>query len=86
MERIVSVAAKELGTRGITVNAVAPGPVDTEPLRAALPAEALDGTAAFTPLGRLGAPTDIASVVSFLAGPDGAWISGQSIGANGGLA
>ncbi len=77
--------ATKLGARGITVNAVAPGWTTTDanaPVR-----EDLDMVArieADTALGRFGEPGDIASVVSFLAGPDGGWVTGQYIEASGG--
>ena len=85
VEAMTHVLAKELGPRRITVNVVAPGPVAT--------ALFLDGKsdallAAITkniPLGRLGEPEDVARVVSFLAGPDGSWVSGQVLRANGGM-
>ncbi|GAA3339224.1 SDR family oxidoreductase [Amorphoplanes nipponensis] len=86
VEQFVAVAARELGARGITVNAVSPGATDTELLRSTNSAEALARMPELTPLGRLGRPEDIADVVAFLAGPDGRWITGQNIHAGGGLA
>lgn len=85
LEQFTQVTARELGQRGITVNTVSPGAVDTDLLRATNPPEALDQTAALTALGRLGRPQDVAAVVAFLAGPDGAWITGENIRATGGL-
>ncbi|MFF2327436.1 MULTISPECIES: SDR family oxidoreductase [unclassified Streptomyces] len=84
-EQLVLAAAKELGPRGITVNSVLPGATRTDALEAGATAEALAATRAQTPLGRLGEPTDIAAIVAFLASEDGAWITGQSIRAGGGL-
>ncbi|GAA5042760.1 3-oxoacyl-[acyl-carrier protein] reductase [Thermocatellispora tengchongensis] len=84
VEQVGAVAAKELGGRGITVNTVAPGAVDTDALRAVNTPEQVAQCVAFTALGRLGEPADIAAVVSFLAGPDGRWITGQTIRATGG--
>jgi len=78
------VLSKELGARGITVNAVAPGPIATELLKNSRP-EILDHVIKQTPLGRLGTPEDVASVVSFLAGPDGGWVDGQTLRVNGGV-
>ena len=75
--------AHALGSRGITVNAVAPGPTDTDMLAPEARA-GLDGLIRATPLGRLGQPADMAGVVSFLAGPDSGWITGQTIHADGG--
>jgi 3-oxoacyl-[acyl-carrier protein] reductase len=85
LEQFTKVAAREFGRRGITVNAVSPGATDTDLLRAANPAAALEQEAAITALGRLGTPADIADVVAFLAGPDARWITGQNIQATGGL-
>ncbi|MFC4463090.1 SDR family oxidoreductase [Streptomyces xiangluensis] len=85
LEQFTQVAARELGTRGITVNTVSPGATETDLLRATNPPEALEQTAAFTALQRLGRPEDIAAVVAFLAGPDSGWVTGQNIRATGGL-
>ena len=85
LEQITAVAARELGPRGITVHTVSPGATDTDLLRAENPPEALERSAAMTALGRLGRPEDIAAVVAFLAGPDGAWLTGQNLRATGGL-
>jgi 3-oxoacyl-[acyl-carrier protein] reductase len=86
VDAITRSLAIELGPRGIRVNAVAPGATDTEMLRAALPPGGEDTLAKRTLLAnRLGKPEEIAAVVSFLAGPDGAWITGQVINASGGL-
>jgi 3-oxoacyl-[acyl-carrier protein] reductase len=84
VEQFTIVAARELGIRHITVNAVSPGPVDTAMLRASQPPQALDLAAAATPLRRLGQPADVADVIAFLAGPDGRWINGQVLRATGG--
>ena len=84
VEAMTHVLAKELGSRQITVNAVAPGPVGTEMLLASRPEEVIRRLANDIPLGRLGEPEDIANVVSFLAGPDSGWVNGQIIKANGG--
>ncbi|RVC68749.1 SDR family oxidoreductase, partial [Mesorhizobium sp. M2A.F.Ca.ET.046.02.1.1] len=79
-----SVLAKELAGRNISVNAVAPGAVDTQLLRQH-GEEALRGIPEQTPLGRLGLPEDIASVIALLCSQDGAWIDAQTVFANGGL-
>jgi 3-oxoacyl-[acyl-carrier protein] reductase len=85
IEQFALVASRELGSRGITVNVVSPGATDTDLLRASNPPEALEQLPAFIPLGRLGQPADVANVVAFLAGPDGAWVTGQNIRAGGGF-
>jgi 3-oxoacyl-[acyl-carrier protein] reductase len=85
LEQFTMVAAKELGSRGITVNAISPGATDTDLLRATNPPGSLEQAPALTALGRLGRPDDIAAVVAFLAGPDGQWITGQNIRATGGF-
>ncbi|WP_049566489.1 glucose 1-dehydrogenase [Streptomyces sp. SBT349] len=86
VEQLTAVAARELGPRGITVNAVSPGATDTDLLRSTNPPERLEMVAGLTALGRLGQPADIADVVALLAGPDARWITGQTILATGGLA
>lgn len=71
--------------RNISVNAVAPGAVDTQLLRQHGEA-ALRGIPEQTPLRRLGRPEDIADVIGMLCSPEGAWIDGQNVFANGGIA
>jgi 3-oxoacyl-[acyl-carrier protein] reductase len=85
VEAMTAVLAKELRGRTITVNAIAPGPVATKLFLDGKPQEAVDAMAKAAPLGRLGQPDDIAAAVAFLAGPDGAWINGQTLRANGGI-
>lgn len=79
-----SVLAKELGGRNISVNAVAPGAVDTQLLRQH-GEEVLKDLPDQTPLRRLGQPEDIARVIASLCADGGAWINGQNVFANGGL-
>jgi 3-oxoacyl-[acyl-carrier protein] reductase len=76
--------ARELGSRNITVNVVAPGPVDTD-MTAALSEERLAALAAAVPLGRTASVDEIAGVVTFLAGPTAAYITGAVIPVDGGL-
>ncbi|CDZ36548.1 SDR family oxidoreductase [Neorhizobium galegae] len=85
VEAMTHVASKELGRRKITVNAVAPGPVETELFMTGKSEELVQNIVRAIPLGRLGQPQDIATVVSFLAGPDGGWVNGQVLRANGGM-
>jgi len=86
VEGLVHVLANELRGRNITVNAVAPGPVATELFLKGKAEEQIAQIANMAPLERLGQPADIASVVSFLAGPDGGWVNSQVLRANGGFA
>jgi 3-oxoacyl-[acyl-carrier protein] reductase len=86
LNALTRVWAAELGPKGVTVNAVAPGPVETEMLKAALDETTKRGMIARTPLGRLGAPADIADAVAFLASPDARWITGQVVETAGGIA
>jgi 3-oxoacyl-[acyl-carrier protein] reductase len=79
------VLANEMRGRNITVNAVAPGPTATELFLTGKPQELVDRISKAAPLERLGQPEDIAAAVAFLAGPDGAWINGQVLRANGGV-
>ncbi|TRW27165.1 SDR family oxidoreductase [Flavobacterium zepuense] len=84
-EMYAGVLAKELSGRRISVNAIAPGAVDTDLLRSKGTTEQLQGAAAMTPYGRLGKPEDIANTVAILCSEDGEWINGQLIYSNGGI-
>lgn len=85
VEAMTGVLTKELRGRSITVNAVAPGPTATRLFLDGKPQELVDRLAKAAPLERLGTPEDIAAAVAFLAGPDGGWINGQTLRANGGI-
>jgi len=85
VETMTAILAKELRGRNITVNAVAPGPVATDLFLNGKTPELIDRMAKMNPMERLGTPEDIASVVAFLVGPDGGWINGQVLRANGGM-
>jgi len=76
--------AREVAARGITVNVVAPGFIDTDMTRA-LSETQRESMAAQIPLGRLGQPQDVAAAVCFLAGPAAAWITGETLNVNGGM-
>ena len=85
VEAMTHVLSKELGSRRITVNAVAPGPVGTELVLDGKSDADIAPIIARTPLGRLGEPKDIARIVSFLVSAEGGWVSGHTLRANGGL-
>lgn len=85
VEAMSSVLVNELRGRQITVNSVAPGPTATKLFLDDKSDELIDRLTNMSPLERLGQPDDIASVVSFLAGPDGSWVNGQTLRANGGV-
>jgi 3-oxoacyl-[acyl-carrier protein] reductase len=76
--------AREVGSRGITVNAIAPGFIDTDMTRA-LSETQRAALNAQIPLGRLGEPADIAAAVAFLCSPDGSYITGETLNVNGGM-
>ncbi|MHA4740492.1 SDR family oxidoreductase [Dyadobacter sp. MSC1_007] len=86
VEQLTRVFAKEIGHRGINVNAVLPGPTNTELFTKGKPQEVIDRLASLSAFNRLGEPQDIATVVAFLASDDAKWISGQTIGLNGAMA
>jgi 3-oxoacyl-[acyl-carrier protein] reductase len=85
VEAMTSILAKEMRGRNITVNAVAPGPTATKLFLDGKPQEVVDQLSKMAPLERLGLPEDVANAVAFLAGPDGAWINGQTLRVNGGI-
>lgn len=85
VEAMTHILTKELRGRNISVNAVAPGPTATALFLDGKPQAVIDALAKAAPLERLGQPGDIANTVAFLAGPDGGWINGQILRANGGM-
>lgn len=86
VEQLTRVFAKEVGNRGINVNAILPGPTNTELFTTGKSQEVIDKLASLNAFNRLGEPGDIAKIVVFLAGDDAKWISGQTIGVNGAMA
>ena len=84
VDQLTRVLAKEIGERQVTVNAVCPGPVDTELLREGKTEEQLQGMAQMAAFNRLGKVEDIADVVAFLASDHARWITGQVVHVNGG--
>ena len=85
VEQFTRQLAKELGPKGITINAVAPGPVNTELFTAGKTQEQIESLSQMNALGRLGEPADIAKVVAFLASEESQWITGQTLRVNGGF-
>ncbi|MFS4473241.1 SDR family oxidoreductase [Chryseobacterium sp. T20] len=86
VEQLTRVFAKEVGSRGINVNAILPGPTNTALFTDGKPQEVIDRLASLNAFNRLGEPADIARIVVFLAGDDAKWMSGQTIGVNGAMA
>jgi 3-oxoacyl-[acyl-carrier protein] reductase len=85
VEALTPILAKELRGRSISVNAVAPGPTGTDLFMTGKSPELVERFAKMAPLERIATPAEIAGVVAFLAGPDGGWVNGQVLRANGGL-
>ncbi|PHQ33252.1 SDR family oxidoreductase [Rhodopirellula bahusiensis] len=85
VETMTGIMAKEMRGRNITVNAVAPGPTGTALFLDGKSDELVEKLSKAAPLERLATPEDIAGVVSFLVGPDGGWVNGQTVRANGGM-
>jgi len=86
VEQLTQVFAKEVGSRGITVNSISPGPTNTELFLEGKSKETIQRLAAMSAFGRIGETEDIAKVVLFLASEGAAWVTGQNIGVNGGVA
>jgi 3-oxoacyl-[acyl-carrier protein] reductase len=85
VETLSAILSKELRGKEITVNTLAPGPTATDLFLNGKSQDMIDRLANMSPLERLGSPEDIANAVAFLVGPDGAWINGQVLRANGGI-
>ena len=85
IETMTNIFAKEMRGRGITVNAVAPGPTATDLFLKGKTPEQIEHLSKMAPLERLGTPEDIAAVVSFIASENASWVHGQTLRANGGL-
>ncbi|MEK3981967.1 SDR family oxidoreductase [Paenibacillus sp. FSL K6-3166] len=85
VEQFTRQLAKEFGRKGITINAVSPGPVNTELFTVGKSAEEIANVGSMNSFGRLGEPEDISSVVLFLASKESQWVTGQTIRVNGGF-
>ena len=85
IETMTAILSKEMRGRNITVNALAPGPVATELFLNGKSPELVERIAKMNPMERLGTPEEIAAAIAFLVGPDGGWINGQVLRANGGM-
>ena len=86
VDQITRVLSRELGEKNITVNAISPGPVDTELFRAGKSEEQIAQMAGMSAFNRIGTPADVAGAVALLVSDDASWITGQNIYVNGGLA
>lgn len=86
IEQLTRIFAQETGARGITANIVSPGPVNTELFTTSKSADVIKRMAGMAVLNRIGEPEDIAKVVLFLVSAEAGWVTGQNIGANGGIA
>jgi 3-oxoacyl-[acyl-carrier protein] reductase len=86
VEQLTRVFAKEVGDKGITVNSISPGPVNTELFKQGKNEEVIKRLASMSAFNRIGEPEDIAKIVLFLVDDDSKWITGQNIGVNGGFA
>lgn len=85
VECLVRSMSKELAGRGVRVNAVAPGPVDTDLFRSGKDEAAIQRSAGMSPLNRVGQPEEVGNVVAFLASDKSSWIDGQIVQTNGGM-
>ncbi|WP_134685219.1 SDR family oxidoreductase [Brevibacillus migulae] len=85
VEQFTRQLAKELGPRGITINAIAPGPINTELFKEGKTPEQIAAVGSANAFGRLGEPEDVASVLLFLASEESRWITGQTLRVNGGF-
>jgi 3-oxoacyl-[acyl-carrier protein] reductase len=83
IEQMVRVMARDLGRKGINVNAMAPGPTGTDLFLQGKPDAMIKAISAASPFNRLGQADEIADAIAFLSGPDSRWVSGQVLRVNG---
>ena len=83
VEQMSRVLAKDLGAKGITVNTVAPGPIDTDMFRQGKTEQLLNVFAGMHPQKRIGKPEEVANVVAFLVSEEARWVNGQTLRING---
>jgi 3-oxoacyl-[acyl-carrier protein] reductase len=86
IEQMVHVMSKDLGSKGISVNAVAPGPTATDLFLKGKSEQMIKTIAGFNPHNRLGRPEEVADVLLWLSGSGSNWVTGQVIKVNGGMA
>ena len=86
VEQMVRVLSKDLAAKNIMVNAVSPGPTDTNLFNAGMSEDVLNYVKGLIPAGRIGRPEEVADAIAFLSGNDGRWVSGQVLRVNGGFA
>ncbi len=86
VEQLTRVFAKEVGSRGINVNSISPGPTNTALFTKGKPEAVINRLASLSAFNRIGEPEDIAKIVTFLASDEAKWVSAQNIGANGAMA
>jgi 3-oxoacyl-[acyl-carrier protein] reductase len=86
IEQITRCLSKDLATKGISVNAVSPGPTGTDLFYKGKSEEMLKMIAGFNPYKRIGQPEEVADAIVFLSGPGSRWITGQNVRVNGGMA
>ena len=86
IEQMTRVMSKDLARRGISVNAVAPGPTGTDLFYKGKSEQLLKTIAGFSPMGRIGKPEDIAEAILWLSSSSSGWVSGQVLRSNGGMA
>lgn len=85
IEQMTRILAKDLGTKGINVNAVAPGPTGTDLFFNGKSEELVKTIASWNPFNRLGMPVDIARAITYFASEGGGWVNGQILRVNGGM-